>query len=233
MKLSEQSAPTSMIAAIHTLRPHAGLADDDTYRDFLQRATGKRSAKELSAAEAPRVIERLRELAGGGVAAKGAVAGLDGPMGSKLRALWISGYNLGIIRDRSDKAMLSFLQKQTGVSHVRFLQEPGAGSAAVEGLKSWLGRSAKIEWPANSEDVIGSKRAVLDAQWRRLIELDAVEHRGGTATTAMDSLEHYACAVARQNRWEGFQSHHYDEVQKALGNKLRGALARRDQSINR
>jgi hypothetical protein len=227
MKLSEHAATTSMIAAIHTLRPHAGLADDETYRDYLERETGKRSAKDLTAAEAPRVIEKLRDLAGGGVAAKGAVAGLDGPIGSKLRALWISGYNLGVVRDRSDKAMLGFLQRQTGVSHVRFLQEAGAGSAAVEGLKSWLGRTAKVEWPANSEDVIGSKRAVLDAQWRRLIELGAVKPIGG-AVDPMHDLESYAGRIVRQNRWDTFQPADYVEVQKALGNKLRGALARRE-----
>lgn len=225
MKLSTEPATTSMIAAIHTLRPHAGLADDDTYRDFLQRETGVRSAKELSVAQAPRFIEKLRELAGGGVAAKGAVAGLDGPIGGKLRALWISGYNLGVIRDRSDKAMLSFLQKQTGVSHVRFLQEPGAGSGAVEGLKSWLGRTAKVEWPSESEDVIGAKRAVLDAQWRRLIELGEVKAVGSAVDPMLD-LQHYAGKIVRQNRWETFSSADYTEVQKALGNKLRGALAR-------
>ena len=32
------------------------------------------------------------------------------------------------------------------------------------------------------------------------------------------------------NRWETFQSTDYDLVAKALGNKLRGALARREQS---
>jgi hypothetical protein len=227
MRLTEHTATTSMISVIHTLKPRAGLTDDDTYRDFLERETGKRSAKELSVAQATRVIEKLRGLADGGGTARGAVAGLDGPVGTKLRALWISGHNLGIVRDRTDKAMLSFLQKQTGVSHVRFLASPRDGSAAIEGLKSWLGRAGKVEWPSDSEDVIGAKRAVLDAQWQRLIDLGAIEHRGGTATTPMDALRDYACRVARQNSWEGFQPHHYDEVQKALGNKLRGVLARK------
>ena len=231
MKLSDQPAPTSMISVIHTLRPHAGLADDGTYRDFLQKHAGVRSAKDLTAATAPRVIERLRDLAGGGVAAKGAVVGLDGPIGGKLRALWISGHNLGVVRDRSDKAMLSFLQRQTGVSHVKFLQDARAGSSAIEGLKFWLARHGKVEWPANSEDIIASKRAVLDAQWRQLIELGDVKAVGSAVDPMFDLLS-YAGRITRQNRWETFRPSDYDDVQKALGSKLRGALARRDQSQN-
>ncbi|MFH0302665.1 regulatory protein GemA [Bradyrhizobium sp. 31Argb] len=224
MRLTERPATTSMIATIHTLKPKAGLGDDETYRDFLQSVAGVRSSKELSVATAPRVIEKMRELAGGAGAAKGSVVGLDGPIGTKLRALWISGYNLGIVRDRSDHAMLSFLQRQTDVSHVRFLKDARAGSSAIEGLKSWLGRTGNVEWPTDSDDVIGSKRAVLYAQWRRLIEIGAVKPIG-SAVDPMEDLQHYAGRIVRQNRWETFKSADYDEVQKALGRKLRAALA--------
>ncbi len=224
MKLTEFPITTSMISVIHTLKPKAGLGDNDTYRDFLMRETGCRSAKELSVTQATRLIEKMRELAGPAGAAKGAVVGLDGPIGTKLRALWISGYNLGIVRDRSDHAMLSFLQRQTGVSHVRFLKDSRAGSSAIEGLKSWLRRTGKVEWPDDSEDVIASKRAVLNAQWSRLIEIGAVKPIG-SAVDPMEDLLHYAGRVVRQNRWDTFSSADYDQVQKALGNKLRAALA--------
>ena len=151
-----------MIATIHVLKGQIGF-DDDAYRDFLFQQAGVRSAKDLSVAGAGRVIERMREITGERPAVKGSVAGLDTPVGSKLRALWIAGFNLGIVRARDDKAMLAFLERQTGVSHVRFLQDPRAAASAIEGLKSWLSRQAAVEWPANSDDVIGAKRAVLDA----------------------------------------------------------------------
>ncbi|UGA45987.1 regulatory protein GemA [Bradyrhizobium quebecense] len=228
MRPSSQPATTSMIAAIHALKRNAGLGDDDTYRDFLRREAGVVSAKDLSVRDAQRVIEKLRDLAGTGTAL-GQVAGLDGPIGAKLRALWISGYNLGIVRDRSDKAMLSYLQRQTGVSHVRFLNDPRAGSSAIEGLKSWLARDGGVEWPDGSvgrDDVIARKRAVLDAQWRRLIEIGDVKPIGG-AVNPMEDLLHYAGRVTRQNQWSTFESHHYDDVQQGLGRKLRAALDRR------
>ncbi|WP_316191281.1 MULTISPECIES: regulatory protein GemA [unclassified Bradyrhizobium] len=223
MKLSTELATTSMISTIHVLKGKAAL-DDDTYRDFLARETGKRSAKELTVREAGRVIDQLRAAAGepGPV---GAVSGLDGAIGSKLRALWIAGFNLGIVRDRSDRAMLAYLQRQTGVSHIRFLQMAGSGAAAIEGLKSWLTRAGGVEWPINGDDVIAAKRAVLDAQWRKLIEIGAVKPVG-LAVDPMLDLEAYATRVARCNRWETLRSEDYDQVAKSLGHKLRAALAK-------
>jgi uncharacterized protein DUF1018 len=130
------------------------------------------------------------------------------------------------VRDRSDRAMLAFLQRQTGVSHTRFLQDPRAALGAIEGLKSWLSRAGNVEWPADNSDAIGSKRAVLNAQWARLVELGEVK-AVGQAVDPMDDLLAYAGRIVRQNRWETFNPADYDEVQKTLGNKLRGALARR------
>jgi hypothetical protein len=219
-----------MISTIHVLKARAGL-DEDTYRDFLESRTGKRSARDLSVREAGRIIDDLRGVAGEG-GPRGAVAGLDGPIGSKLRALWIAGYNLGIVRDRTDRAMLSFLERQTGVSHVRFLKEVHAGSSAIQGLKAWLKREGGIDWPSDRFDVIANKRAILNAQWRRLIELGEIKQISAVVDR-MEDLQFYAARIVRQNRpFETMQSRDYDEVQKALGNKLRGALARRYQSTN-
>ncbi|UPJ65268.1 regulatory protein GemA [Bradyrhizobium sp. 191] len=235
MPLSAHLATTSMISTIHVLKAKAKF-DDDTYRDFLaRRANGKRSAKELTTSEAARVIEDLRSVAGE-AEIRGAVAGLDSAIGGKLRALWIAGHDLGIVRDRTDRAMLAFLERQTGVSHTRFLQNAQVATGAIEGLKAWLERSAGVAWPgkdladlSESGRVIASKRAILDAQWKRLIAIGAVK-AVGQAVDPMEDLQFYAGKIVRQNRpWETMSSRDYDEVQKSLGNKLRGALARRDQ----
>lgn len=227
MPLSAHLATTSMLSTIHVLKAKAKF-DDETYRDFIaKRASGKRSAKELTTSEAGRVIEDLRSFIGE-AEIRGAVAGLDSPIGGKLRALWIAGYDLGIVRDRTDRAMLSFLERQTEVSHVRFLKDARAGTAAIEGLKSWLERTAGVDWPTDRSDVFANKRAVLEAQWRRLIALGDVKPIG-QAVDPMEDLQHYAGRVARLNRWEAMQPHHLDEVQNSLGRKLRGALARKQQ----
>lgn len=222
MKLSTKPATTSMIATIHTLKGRLKM-EDDTYRDLLEQQAQKRSAKDLSVTEAGRVIDRLRELAGdGGI--KGAVAGLDSAIGGKLRALWIAGYDLGIVRDRTDRAMLSYLERQTGVSHVRFLADAGVANKAIEGLKRWMARDAKVEWPTDSSDVRGAKRAILAAQWLRLIELRDVIP--SIAHHPLRDLDLYAWRLVGMNGWNFFDLCHLDQVQNALGRKLRAALAK-------
>lgn len=223
MKLSQHKSTTSMKATIHVLKTKAGM-DEETYRDFLFKEAGVRSSSDLSVTQSGRVIERLRELTGEGAGPRGAVPGLDGPIGRKLRALWIAGFDLGIIQNRTDKSMLAYLEKQTGVSHVNFLAEPRAGTSAIEGLKSWLARTGNVEWPKDSTDVIGAKRAVLNAQWMRLIELGAVKRL--TEKAPLHGLEDYAFKVVPAfRRWDGMEPQHYDQVQNALGRKMRATMA--------
>lgn len=225
------AATGRQIGLIHVLAGKAGM-DEDMRRDFIAREAGVRSTKELDAAAAGRVIDKLRPLAG--AATSGAVAGLDTPVGGKLRALWIAGYDLGVVRDRSDRAMLAFLERQSGVSHTRFLSNPGEATAAIEALKSWLARDGKVAWPpreawkkdgkADFDEIAESKRAVLAAQWSRLIEVGAIDKPSLEPTYI--GLMHYAYRVASRGHWDQFELTDYDTVQRALGRKLRAALAR-------
>jgi len=208
-----------MIATIHTLKARAKF-DDDTYRDLLEKETGFRSAKDLSVTDAGRVIDRLRN-AVGDPGPNGAVAGLQGPIGKKLRALWIAGYNLGVVRDRSDRAMLSFVERQTGVSHINFLSEPRAGNSAIEGLKAWLARMANVEWPTDTSDVSANKEAVLRAQWRILATLGVVTWAGGKHP--YESMMGYVMRLVRVEGLGMIEGHHLDDAQNAFGRKIRAA----------
>jgi phage gp16-like protein len=164
------NASPRQIGAIHAIAAKVGL-DEDTRRDLIERETGKRSAKDLSWNEAGRVIEHLKGLAPDRTKAKGSVS-FDGRYAAKLRALWISGWNLGVVRDRTDKALLSFVERQTGLSHIRFMQDPADAAKAIEALKKWLSREAGVVWPFNRDDDVGeAKLAVVNAQRHRLAAL--------------------------------------------------------------
>jgi Protein of unknown function (DUF1018) len=192
------TATARQIGAIHAIAKSLRL-DDDVRRDLMERETGKRSAALLSEAEAGRVIETLKGLSStvqtvAGAVSNGAVR-LDGPYAGKLRALWISGWNLGVVRERSDKALLAFIERQTGVSHPRFLREPREGAKAIEGLKAWLARNAGVAWPGPHASPADVKRAVIIAQCKRL-GFDPVMHQGCDDS----ALDFAASALGRKLR---------------------------------
>lgn len=222
------AASAQQITIIRTLASKAGM-DDDTYRALLEREAGVRSAKQLTRIAAGRIIDHLRQTVGQPIWAKGAVAGLDSPIARKMQALWITGYNLGLIHDRTDKAMLAFLERQTGVSHTRFLTHPSEATGAVEALKSWLRRDGGVEWPIEGRrgdaDIRGVKEAVIKAQWARLGEIGDVLGR------FTPDLAAYASKVAGRRAWDEFESCHYDAVQKALGRRIRDAITRRQREL--
>ncbi|MEP9402057.1 regulatory protein GemA [Sphingomonas sp. VNH70] len=151
---------TALLKAIHATRRDLAI-DDDDYRAVLQRVTGKRSAKDLDDRQRRAVLDELRRLSGK------PRRGLDGPYASKLVALWLSAWNLGIVRKRDDGALIAFVERQTGIDHVRWLREPRDAARAIEGLKAWIAREAGVEWPA-TQDVAATKQAVIDAQRRML-----------------------------------------------------------------
>lgn len=130
----------SALAAIHVAKKQLGL-DDETYRAVLVRVTGKASAGAMNEAERRNVVEELRRQG-----FKPAKKGLEGPFAGKLQALWIAAYNLGIVRDRHDAAMLAFVKRQSSIDHTRFLQDAADARKAIEALKGWMTREAGVDW---------------------------------------------------------------------------------------
>lgn len=119
--------------------------DDATYRATLQRLTGKASSKELSFNEVQRCLDHFKK-AGFKPGSKGTRKQLDGPYAKKLQALWIAGWNLGLVRNKDDGALLAFVKRQTGIDHTRFLHKPADATRAIEALKGWLAREGQVDW---------------------------------------------------------------------------------------
>jgi Protein of unknown function (DUF1018) len=130
------------VAAIHVAKKQLGL-DDDTYRAVLVRVTGKDSCSAMSGTEQQRVIEHFRQQ---GFKPTEGRKRLSGPFAAKLQALWIGAWNLGLVKNREDAAMLAFVKRQTGIDHVRFLTNAKDAAKAVEGLKAWMARDGGVVW---------------------------------------------------------------------------------------
>jgi hypothetical protein len=165
----------SALAAIHVANKQLGF-DEDTARDLYQRVTGKRSLRQMNDRELQLVVAAQRQ-----AGFKAAPSGLQGPFARKLQALWIAGWNLGIVRDRRDGALLAFVKRQTGIDHTRFLLDGREAAKAVEALKAWMTREAGVDW-SEAVNVAawlkpdGAKVAL--AQWQRLSAALAVDPKG-------------------------------------------------------
>lgn len=134
----------SSLAIIHIGKKALGI-DDDTYRAMLTRLTGKQSAKDMNETERFTVIEALRQQ-GFKKVSKPSQKRLEGKFAPKLQALWIAAWNLGLVKNRTDEALISFIKRQTGIDHVRFLRYPDDAAKVIEALKAWLARDGGVDW---------------------------------------------------------------------------------------
>lgn len=155
----------SALAAIHVAKKQLGL-DDATYRSLLMRVTGKSSAGQMNEQERRNVVQELRRQG-----FRPVQRGLEGPFVAKLQALWIAAYNLGIVRDRRDAALIAFVKRQSGIDHVRFLQNADDARRVIEALKSWMAREAGVDWSIRETlpPLMNDQRfAVAWAQFRKI-----------------------------------------------------------------
>lgn len=151
------------LAAIHVAKKQLGMAEDD-YRALLRRVTGAESAKDLSEGQRGLLLEEFRRLGFAPAAAGGkGRRKLTGKYAPKLQALWIAGWNLGIIRNADDKAMLAFIERQTKISDTRFLRYPDDAAKAIEALKAWLAREGGVDWQSTG-DCDGRRVACAQAE---------------------------------------------------------------------
>lgn len=150
------------IAAMHVAKKQLGL-DDDTYRAALFQVTGKSSSAEMTEAQRQDVLEHFRQR-GFKASSTARRKPLEGKFAGKLQALWIAGWNLGLVRDRDDRALLAFVKRQTGIDHTRFLRHGEDAMKAIEALKGWLERSGGVNWKEHRDPAA----CVLAAQVRRL-----------------------------------------------------------------
>ena len=179
-ELMDEGRHMNSNAILHVAKKQLGLTDED-YRAVLHRMTGKSSSRDMTPRERQTVLDEFkrqgfevvskrddlppRERVG---RARGALD-LNGPYVPKIRALWISAYHLGVIRDRTDEALAAFARRQTGIDHLDWVRDPKDAAKVIEALKSMMTRDAGVEWPAERGALpYASQRAIIAAQLRIL-----------------------------------------------------------------
>jgi hypothetical protein len=204
----------SAMKAIYALARDLQIDEDDR-RDLYQRVTGKRSLSDMSAEQQLQVASELRRLLDR--PGTGRVQ-LTGPYAKKLQALWIAGWNLGLVRNREDSALIAFVKRQTGIDHVRFLRDPFQATKAVEALKDWLRRDGGVVWDTQGYGWFADHGAKIAwAQWRLLHPEATLLQIGGFKAEAA----RLAGRAARQVPLSDFTSADWRAVCNALGHRVR------------
>ena len=175
-KRKPKSGRNRLVGAIHVMKTKRGL-DDDTYRDLLERVTGKRSCADMSMNELGKVMTEMSGKAG-------QVSGNKRILG-KVWALWYTLYNLGVISEPSQSALTEFAKRVTGgqakggIQALTWLDGDNA-EKVIEAMKSWAARPVEeggggVNWDpfytADRTPIHKPRVRVLQAQWRRLIDL--------------------------------------------------------------
>ncbi len=216
----------AQIKAIHTLKSRIGLSDED-YRDHLMSITGKKSSRDLSGGEALRFIDRLREFAGPDQrsnARKPSVTA-SGKYAPVLQALWITAWHLGLSRSKDDRALIAFVERQTGLKHTRFLVDHAAATRAIEGLKAWLARDGGVVWPTGV-DPLERKAAICQAIAARLVAARGFKPFSPHAHPWPGDFTAYGRSFGLPAAFDYYTAQQWDDLCARLGGRLRAALAK-------
>lgn len=149
--LRRPSAPfrNAMLAKVHLAAKELGL-DEDARRDVLQRVTGHRSAADLDDRQLDLALAEFKRLGWTPKTAGARPGAADSPMARKARAMWVSLWNLGVVRHGTEKALEAFAERQLKVAKLQWADQ-AQGYRLIEALKAMAERA---DW---SQDVAGLK----------------------------------------------------------------------------
>lgn len=203
---------------VHVARKQLNL-DEDSYRAVLERVSGRRSAKDLTPGQLDLVIGEFKKL-GFEPTAKPRRKGLEGPYAGKLQALWIAAWNLGIVRNRTDKALTAFILRQTKIPASRWLRYPEDARKVIEALKAWLAREGGVEWtPIKGADPAfnDARCRIVNAQFARLMSLGSIEGGPGPVSTAR--------GITGKGSYTDYEAADWIALMNRLGQEIRAARA--------
>lgn len=147
----------TQLAQIHIAKKDLAM-DEDAYRAMLKDVAKVTSASDLDFHGRNAVIHRMKELGWkpkrnkvGPKSKKVAFHGQKKNMGDKIRALWIEMHQEGIVNDKSEAALMTYVKRMTkGKFEAPQFCDTAAATMIIESLKKWQHRALK---KLNSNDV--------------------------------------------------------------------------------
>ena len=128
---------SKLMGMIRVAKGQLGM-DETMYRQFLQDTIGKRSLTGSTSKEQWRVVEELKVM---GFQPRPIHKGKElpsDPQAKKMRSLWLTMADCGVVRDRSEQALNSYVRRITGQTLADATTKQCI--VVIETLKSWLDR---------------------------------------------------------------------------------------------
>lgn len=137
------------IKLIHIAKKQLNL-DDETYRHLLLTVTKKTSTKDMTIWEQEKVLNNLKSK---GFKVKSSkktekITATE-PVHKKIRSLWLELADAGEVKDRSEKAINSYVKRIVGVEVMDWLNTAQA-MTVIESLKRWQARILRNKHEANT-----------------------------------------------------------------------------------
>lgn len=133
----------AMIAKIQIGKKQIAV-DEDDYRFQIREASGQESLAKCTEKQLARILDWLKSKGFKSVPKKGAATH---PMANKARALWISLYHLGAVRNSSEKALEAFAKRQLQCDRLVWARQSDAFKL-IEALKAMADRHG---WPQSNK----------------------------------------------------------------------------------
>jgi phage gp16-like protein len=148
LRRGDRDARVRLIRRIHVAKRELALAED-SYRGLLLRIGGHESCAGMGLDQLSLVWSEFQRL-GAGIGRPGRPRhkAQHDPAFGKAQALWLSLWNLGAIKDASDRALARFIAHQTGLASPQWLRRAEDKVKVIEALKDWLARLG-VDWSAS------------------------------------------------------------------------------------
>lgn len=196
----------ALLAKVHLAKKDLRL-DDETYRDVLERITGRRSSAECSVGELETLVAHFRaqgfvpKVVGGGKSGTASVPArrraADHPVAKKARAMWISLHQLGVVENPSEQALEAFAKRQLGVERMQWMDQ-SLGYKLVEALKDWAKRECWDQDLAGIEKKLHIRVLKTRLAWAQAKRLGERFSAMGMSDAALDA----AIAAYAKRIWE-------------------------------
>lgn len=160
--MANPQARNRLIARIHIAKKDLGL-DDDTYRDVLMRVSGKKSSSQMSFSQMEAVIAEFKRMGWKPTPPKRANTQnmAQNPHATKIRALWLTLWQLGAVNDPSETAIEKFVIRMSNARKLHWITVRQA-DVVINALYGWLQREG-MKLPASRTD-IEWRSSVIEAQ---------------------------------------------------------------------